>query len=68
MFVKLGEILDKRYPGKSIGSQNLLFNLCVVTKHFFSLFLFSLKLTSFFARVKLWDSIILFFGQGCLYQ
>lgn len=34
MFVKLEEILDKRYPGKSTRSQNLLFNLRVVTRLF----------------------------------
>lgn len=51
MFVK---ILHKRYPGKSRRSQNLLFNLS--RGKAFS----PLKLTSFFARVQLWGSLILF--------
>lgn len=38
MFVKLGEILGKRYPGKITRSQNLLFNLHVVTRLFFLAF------------------------------
>lgn len=59
MFVKLEEILEKRYPEKVRGH---IFNLRVITRLFSfspSFLFFSLRLISFFARVKLWDSIIL---------